>query len=131
MDQTYKVGQAYYPKHPVKTPNHSNQSVQQPNQSFDRILEGKLKDDQLQELKFSIHAKQRLDSRGINLDNKAINQLNDAVSKAAKKGVKDSLILMKDLAFVVNVPKRVVITTVDEASMKEHIFTNIDGAIIL
>jgi len=53
------------------------------------------------------------------------------VNRAAEKGVKDSLILMKDLAFVVNVQKKVVITTVDQASMKEHIFTNIDGAIIL
>lgn len=84
-----------------------------------------------QDLKFSVHAKQRLNSRGIQLDSQVISRLNQAVEQASQKGSKDSLILMKNLAFVVNVPNRVVVTAVDEASMKEHVFTNIDSAIII
>ena len=129
MDQSYKVGQSYFPKHPIAPSKQNNISTNQQNQ-FDKILEEKLLSNS-SEIKFSVHAKQRLDDRGIQLDPNAINKLNNAVNKAAEKGVKDSLILMDDLAFVVNVPNKVVITTVDEASMKEHIFTNIDGAIIL
>ncbi len=94
-------------------------------------MDEQLKSSETKELKFSSHAKQRLYSRGIQLDSITIDKLNNAVDMAEKKGVKDSLVLMDDLAFVVNVPNRVVVTTVDEASMKEHIFTNIDGAIIL
>lgn len=126
----YKVGQAYYPKHPVTSSKPVNSTGNSQNQ-FSQILDEQLKSSVTKELKFSSHAKQRLDSRGIQLDSNAINKLNSAVDKADKKGVKDSLVLMNDIAFVVNVPNRVVVTTVDDASMKEHIFTNIDGAIIL
>lgn len=130
MNQTYKVGQTYYPKHPITSSKQANSTTDTQNQ-FSKILDEQLKGSETKELKFSSHAKQRLDSRGIELDSSAINKLNNAVDLADKKGVKDSLVLMNDLAFVVNVPNRVVVTTVDEASMKDHIFTNIDGAIIL
>ena len=129
MSQIYKVGQTYFPKHPVK-PSESKKSDTHSIESFNRLLEDKLKAVD-SEIKFSIHAKKRLDQRGISLDTKEMNKLNEAVNKAAEKGVKDSLILMKDLAFVVNIPNKTIITTVDDSSMKEHIFTNIDGAIIL
>jgi len=130
MNQTYKVGQTYYPKHPVASSKQINSVTDSQNQ-FSKILDEQLKGSDAKELKFSAHAKQRLDSRGIQLDSNAINKLNSAVDQADKKGVKDSLVLMNDIAFVVNVPNRVVVTTVDETSMKDHIFTNIDGAIIL
>ncbi len=130
MNQTYKVGQTYYPKHPVSSSKQVNSAAVNQNQ-FSKILNEQLKSSDTKELKFSSHAKQRLDSRWIQLDSNAMDKLNSAVDKADKKGVKDSLVLMDDIAFVVNVPNRVVVTTVDEASMKEHIFTNIDGAIIL
>lgn len=130
MDQTYKVGQTYFPKHPVKPSVKTNNQNGNVN-PFNQILEEKLNTNQSNDVTFSTHAKQRLDSRGIHLDSADIVKLKDAVSKAEQKGVKDSLILLKDLAFVVNVPNRVVITTVDEASMREHVFTNIDGAVII
>ena len=129
MDQTFKVGQSYFPNHPVKPK--VNETIEPKAKQFNQLLNEQINHLDDQELKFSLHAKQRLDKRGINLNSTTIGQLNDAVNRAAEKGVKDSLILMKDLAFVVNVQKKVVITTVDQASMKEHIFTNIDGAIIL
>ena len=38
---------------------------------------------------------------------------------------------MNDLAFIVSIKNRTVITAMDGASMKENVFTNIDGAVIL
>lgn len=83
-------------------------------------------------VKFSQHATQRLQTRNINLTQTQMNQLNNAVEKAAQKGAKESLILMdKDLALVVSVTNRTVITAMDGASIKDNVFTNIDSAVIV
>ena len=83
-------------------------------------------------VKFSQHATQRLQTRKINLTQTQMNQLNNAVDKAAQKGAKESLILMdKDLALVVSVTNRTVITAMDGASIKDNVFTNIDSAVIV
>ncbi len=52
------------------------------------------------------------------------------MDKAAAKGARESLILMDNLALVVSIRNRTVITAVDEKRMKEHVFTNIDSAVI-
>ena len=83
-------------------------------------------------VKFSQHATQRLQTRNINLTPTQMNQLNNAVDKAAQKGARESLILMdKDLALVVSVTNRTVITAMDGASIKDNVFTNIDSAVIV
>ena len=83
-----------------------------------------------QELKFSKHAELRLQERNINLTQTQKDKMQDAVSRAESKGVKDSLVLMDNLAFVVNVKNRTVITAVNSSELKENVFTNIDGAVI-
>ena len=83
------------------------------------------------ELKFSKHALERLSNRQISLSPEKIEKLNKAVEKAGAKGSKESLILMDDLAFVVSIKNRMVITAVDGNSLKENVFTNIDSAVIL
>jgi flagellar operon protein len=57
--------------------------------------------------------------------------MKEAVTKAESKGVRDTLVLMDDLAFVVNVRNRTVITAVQSNELKENVFTNIDGAVII
>ena len=81
-------------------------------------------------VKFSAHANTRIKSRNIELTPEILGKLEKAVSGAASKGARDSLILMKDLAFIVNIPNRTVITAMDGDSMKENVFTNIDSAVI-
>lgn len=81
-------------------------------------------------LKFSAHAQTRLQSRQISLDSSHLNRLQGAVQRAAGKGSRDALILMDDLAMVVSVSNRTVITVVDKDSMKQNVFTNIDSAVI-
>jgi flagellar operon protein len=82
-------------------------------------------------LKFSKHAELRLQARNINLTQSQKDKMNEAVSIAESKGVKDSLVLMDNLAFVVNVRNRTVITAVNGNELKDNVFTNIDGAVIV
>lgn len=84
-----------------------------------------------QELKFSSHAQQRLQQRGIELMPEQLNKIATAVDQAAAKGAKDSLVLFKDIAMIVNVPNRTVVTAMDGNSMKEHVFTQIDSAVVV
>ena len=84
-----------------------------------------------QQLKFSAHAQQRLESRNIRLTQDDVAKMNAMADKAAAKGSKQSLFMMRDVAMVVSISNRTVITAVDQNSMKENVFTNIDSAAIL
>jgi flagellar operon protein len=84
-----------------------------------------------QQLKFSHHAEQRLQQRGIQLLPDQIERISKAVDQAANKGAKDSLVLFQNIAMIVNVPNRTVVTAMDGNSMKEHIFTQIDSAVVV
>jgi len=82
-------------------------------------------------LKFSAHALQRLASRNITLSPDDMQRMNAMADKAAAKGAKQSLFMMNDVAMVVSIKNRTVITAVDQDSMKENVFTNIDSAAII
>ncbi len=82
-------------------------------------------------LKFSAHALQRLESRNIKLTPDDMSRMNSMADKAAAKGSKQSLFMMNDVAMVVSIKNRTVITAVDADSMKENVFTNIDSAAII
>jgi len=84
-----------------------------------------------QQLKFSQHAEQRLRQRGIELLPDQIGRIASAIDQAAAKGAKDSLVLFRDIAMIVSVPNRTVVTAMDGQSMKEHIFTQIDSAVVV
>ena len=92
---------------------------------FDEIFRKELND-----LKFSKHAQDRLASRNIRLSQDDMTSLGAAVAKAGDKGGRDSLVLLRDMAFIVSVPNRTVVTAMDAAQMKENVFTNIDSAVI-
>ena len=91
-----------------------------------KILEEKQA--QTTELRFSKHANERLASRNIRLSTEQRERLEGGVNKASQKGIKDSLVMVDNMAFIVNITNRTVITAVGEGDDK--IFTNIDGAII-
>ncbi len=100
--------------------------------SFGDILRSKTLDSkEIKELKFSKHAANRLVDRNISLSDEQMKRLNDATVKASEKGIKDSLVLMDSLAFVVNVPNNTVITALDKSETDLNVFTNIDGAVII
>ena len=122
----------FFPQQPVQpiTPKKSGSIVKPQSKetsNFAKVLDSKLNP----ELKFSNHAKQRLESRNIKLSDADLEKLNDAVAKVREKGARDSLVLMQDLALVVSVKNNTVITAVDGESLKENVFTNIDSVVIV
>lgn len=80
------------------------------------------------ELVFSKHANERLLSRNIDLSDSQLERLQNGTRRAEEKGIKESLVVVDNLAFIVNVRNNTVITAVNEKDDK--IFTNIDGAVI-
>jgi flagellar operon protein len=83
-----------------------------------------------QPLHFSKHALERIQRRGISLDPTTLGRLQEGVGRVTGKASRDSLVLVDGTAFVVSVPNRTVITAVGSEHMREHVFTNIDSAVI-
>lgn len=83
------------------------------------------------EVRFSKHASNRLNTRNIELTDGQMERLNEGAKKAQAKGIKDSLVLVDSLAFIVNVPSSTVVTAMEQSEAQENIFTNIDGAVII
>ena len=99
--------------------------------SFQDILQKKSLTGSTGSLKFSKHALGRLTDRGIELDNSQLERLNQGAAKAGEKGIRDSLVIVDQLAFIVNVPNQTVVTAMDSTETNENVFTNINGAVIM
>ncbi|MBD5470609.1 MAG: flagellar protein [Lachnospiraceae bacterium] len=101
--------------------------------SFEEILfQHQLKESQgSAQIKFSKHASNRLSDRNIELTTEQMERLGDGMKKAGEKGIKESLVLVDELAFIVNTKNNMVITAMDQTETKDNIFTNIDGAVII
>jgi flagellar operon protein len=82
-----------------------------------------------QNLKFSNHAQKRLQQRNINLTDEGLSRLSSAVDKAEKRGGKESLVLVDDMAFIVNVKDRLVVTALDSVNRGDGVFTQIDSVV--
>lgn len=124
----------YVPKTPIKvgqptTVQPKKVEVKPGDKVFGQVLKQQL--ESISDIKFSAHAAKRLESRGINLTSTDLQNLKGAVDMAAKKGARESLVLMDNLALVVSIKNRTVITAVDGPSRKENVFTNIDSAVIM
>lgn len=97
--------------------------------SFDQVLN--TIENKSSEIKFSKHASKRLNNRNIDISTEEIKRLEDAFTKAEKSGVKDALILMDNKAFIANIKSKTIVTTVEKEALKQNVFTNIDGAVII
>ena len=82
-------------------------------------------------IRFTKHADARLMQRNIRLTDEQMTRLEEGTRKASDKGIKESLVLVDDLAFIVNTDKKMVITSIDQNSSEDNIYTNIDGAVII
>ncbi len=96
---------------------------------FKQILFEQLANEQ--KIKFSSHAQSRIESRNIELNAENLSKLAEAMNKAQEKGARDSLIFMRDTAFIVNLNNRTVVTAVDDEFLTDNVFTNIDSAVIV
>ncbi len=99
------------------------------NNQFHDILKSKLTSKD--KLIFSAHANMRLKERDLTLSPNDEEALNNAVNEIAKKGCKESLIMMKNVSYIVNIPNKTVITAMDTNANQNHVFTNIDSAMII
>lgn len=81
-------------------------------------------------VRFSKHATQRMQSRGIEMSENALGRLNQAVRMADEKGSRDSLVLLDSAALVVSIKDNTVVTVADKEQLRGNVFTNIDSAII-
>lgn len=84
---------------------------------------------QTQQVRFSNHAQQRLEKRHLQLSEENVSRLAEAIDKAEKRGGKSSLVLVDDLAFIVNVRDRLVVTALDASQRGEGVFTQIDSVV--
>ena len=96
---------------------------------FADVLKGEL--DKNDGVKFSKHAMERIQSRGVDMSQQTLDSLNRAVTKARAKGCKDIAVIGEANAFIVSVQNNTVITTMNALEMRENIFTNIDSAVLL
>ncbi len=104
-------------------PSQSTKQVGRSGQPFDAILQDRLK--------VSAHAQARLKSREIELNQQEWKRVLQGVDQASQKGAKESLVLIDDVALIVSVKNRTVITAVGKENLKENVFTNIDSAVIV
>lgn len=125
MNDPIRVGQLYTGRIGPRalTPN-KNTPANAAGTNFKEMLEDRL-------VHFSNHAVKRLEQRGIELKPEQLIKIESAIDSAAAKGAKDSLILLKDMALIVNVNNRTVVTAMDGNSMKDNVFTQIDSAVII
>ena len=116
-----------------QTDTYSSQKVKSAQEyqgdSFSSILQKEIS--KQDGLTFSKHAEARMVQRDMTLSGTEMQRLSEGVDKAGEKGVQNTLVLMDEKAFIVNVPNNVVITAMNGQDLKENVFTNIDGAVIV
>ena len=84
---------------------------------------------ELDKIKFSAHAMKRLETSNIEMSDTELSRLQDAVSRAEAKGAKDSLVMMDNKAFIVNIPNKTVVTALPIEESTDNVFTNIDSVV--
>jgi flagellar operon protein len=82
-------------------------------------------------IKFSNHAVERMQRRGIKYTPDQLETIGRAVDKAAAKGSKETLVLTDDSALIVSVNNKTVVTVMDKLQLKENVFTNIDSTVVI
>ena len=114
----------------LKKPSKVAQVVNSQGLSFEEIWKQKTGEVN-GEIRFSKHASNRLADRNLTLSDNQLSRLTEGLRKAGEKGIKESLVMVDQLAFIVNVPSNTVITAMDQTQARENVFTNIDGAVIV
>ncbi len=128
-----KTGPHFKPVTPAGKPG-SGQVVRKSHQkveagiSFHQVLD---KLQEKQKVVFSAHARERIQSRKIELGEEDLHKIEDAIDQVKAKGSRSSLLMFGEVALLASVTNRTIITAVDRAEEGEQIFTGIDSAVIL
>ena len=130
---------AYFNRNPIKSSGFgsSNEAVDgvSEKKDFRQILEQAKDSDKINnsdtQVTFSKHANERLESRNISLSEDQMSRLNKGIMQAKEKSINESLVMMDNIAFIVNVKNNTVITAMEQENTDNNVFTNIDGAVIV
>jgi flagellar operon protein len=82
------------------------------------------------DLHLSGHAIKRLEQRGIDLGPSQLDRLSSAFDQLAGKGGRQSVVMLDQVAYVVNVPSKTVVTAVAPDDDRDPVFTKIDSVAI-
>ena len=83
-----------------------------------------------QGIQLSRHAQKRVERRDLDLDPARLERLNSAINRAAEKGARNSVVMLDDLAVVVDIRERTIVTAMNAQAGREKVFTNIDSVVI-
>lgn len=126
MNNEYVLKRVKINQEQRQVPKNTNTKPQTP--AFNDVL-NRIKDND--RVKFSKHAMDRLSMRNIDLSDQELTRIQDGVGKAKNKGVKEALIMMDNKVFIASVKNNTIITAAIDEQLKENVFTNIDGAVIV
>ncbi|MRH42264.1 flagellar protein [Aquibacillus halophilus] len=111
--------QALLPK--IKKPNiNTKQTI-----SFNEVLT------EVQGLKVSKHASDRLAQRNITINDALWKKISEKVVEANQKGITDSLVVTNEAALLVSAKNSTVVTAMNRTEASSRIFTNINGTILI
>lgn len=128
MNEIKNMNNDYRIRRSQITPTVQPTTEQSKQTAFNEILNKIQSTDQV---KFSKHALERLNSRNIELTRDDMSRINSGVDRAKNKGVRDALIMMDNKVFVASVQNKTIITAAMDEQLKDSVFTNIDGAVIV
>ena len=128
VEEVNGFGGAHAPQ-PVRPqgPGSADRTSSTGDQTFQVVLDQEI---ERRDLRFSVHARERLQLRQIPMGPREMERLKTGVEQAAVKGGRESLIFVDNSAFLVSVPNKTVITAFNSQSMKHNVITNIDSAVV-
>ena len=85
----------------------------------------------VQQVKISKHAQQRIKERNIQIDQKQWQAIGEKMSEARQKGVTDSLVVMENAALLVSTKNHTIVTAMGREEATSRVFTNINGTILI
>lgn len=126
MSEIHNVSLPFIPAGGIRELKRQSVPVQteQPKVSF-----GDLFEQEINKLRFSAHAQSRLTSRDVQLSDEDLRRIDTAIQRVQDKGGTETLVLLRDMAFVVSVPNKTVITAMQKNDNEPTVFTNIDSAV--
>lgn len=130
-DFTFAPIDSKYALHPATSSTTKQQTAESTAGSFKQALAAQLQQEAEGVVKLSKHAKDRMAERHITVTRREWQQIHQKMDEASKMGIADSLVITHRAAFVVNAPQNTVVTAMNLSDARAHIFTNIQGTIVL
>lgn len=111
--------------HPLQFPKTKPHVRSEPSIDFKDVLK------EAANLKVSKHAKDRLAERNIDIAPVQWERISQKMNEAKQKGITNSLVVLNDATLVVSTKNNTVVTAMDRQEATSHIFTNINGTILM